>query len=430
MTVLAVLLLLTGALSGCSPTAYDLGTRALDEGDPHGAIALFDESLALDEDRFQSLRERGAAYLETGDPERALTDLKEAQVINDHDARLHWLLGQANSELANYNAASESYRRYQMLVSNRSIRRLAGLRLAQLREDAAFATAENLTEARQLGMAPDPNTVALFAFRPYDQQDPSEEDLKVCRALSVWVSADLAKIEELRSLAPDALELLYEAQGTNLEQRWQLDPASQVVSGGVQPARHMVRGEYGAIDAERVIMLGVLYDSEDKLAEDFPVQEDELDQLFQMETRFVLDLLDLMGIVPTPEQREAIGEKPTNNRQAFMAYADGLYRLWDLGDLEGAQASFERAGSLDPGFTMALEGAALAEAKQNPDQVVTVPAPPQPQLQTERALASAETLGMGLIPDDEAGDGNGATTQKVVAARGTATIRVRAEITP
>jgi len=191
----------------------------------------------------------------------------------------------------------------------------------------------------------------------------------------------------------------------------------------------MVRGEYGAVDEDRVIMLGVLYDSEDQMAQDCPVQEDELDQLFDMETRFVLDLLDLMGIVPTPAERESIGEKPTRDRRAFLAFADGLYRLWDLGDFEGAQASFDRASSIDPGFTMAATAAAVVEAQKSPDKVAAVPAPAPPKTSTERALTSAVGLGMGLIPETETGEATGAATQNVVAARGTATLRVRVEIT-
>jgi len=417
-------------LAGCSPTAYDLGARALEDGNPAEAIEYFDQALDLGEDQFLVLRERGAAHLEAGEAEAALVDLQAARALNDDDARLHWLLGQTNSQLANYDQAAESYRRYQMLVSSRAIRRLAGLRLAQLRQEAAQATADNLAQARQLGIAADPNTVALFAFRPYDQQDPPTEDLKICRALSVWVTADLAKVASLRPVAADAMELLYEAQGVSLENRWQIDPASLVAAGNVQPARHMVRGEYGAIDDDHVIMLGVVYDAEDQVARDCPVQEDELAQLFDLETRFVLDLLDLMGIVPTPEERRAIGEKPTRNKQAFLAFADGLYRLWDLGDLEGAETSFDRASSLDPGFVMAAEASAMVAAKQNPDQVVSVPPPPQLNTSKERALTSAAGLGLGLIPDSETGENGNAATQPVVAARGAATIRVRAEINP
>jgi hypothetical protein len=272
--------------------------------------------------------------------------------------------------------------------------------------------------------------VALYAFRPYDQQDPAEEDLKICRALSVWVIADLAKVESLRPVEAEALELLYEAQGMNIENRWQLDPASLVSAGNLQPARHMVRGEYGTVDEDHAVMLGVLFDSEAEATRDCPVQEDELAQLFDMETRFVLDLLDLMGIEPTPEERLAIGEKPTRNRLAFLAFADGLYRLWDLGDLEGARTSFEQAGSLDPGFTMATEAAVAAEVMQAPAQVTVVPAPTVVKTSTERALVSAADLGLGLLPEDEAGEGAEVATQNVTAARGAATVRIRVEIRP
>lgn len=424
---LALMLL---ASSGCAPTAHDLGVRALDQGDATAAMARFDEALAAGEDPFPVLRDRGAARLELGDPRGALADLEQARQLNDADARLYWLLGQANAADGNVDAASAAYRRYQMMVSDRAVKRLAAQRVAQLRLEAAQATAANLQEARRLGVPAPDNTVALFAFRPYDQQDPSEDDLRICRALSVWVTADLQKVAALRPVAADAMELYYEAQGTSRSDRWQLDPASLVESGKLQPARHMVRGEFGSVGKDRVVMLGVMVDAERQQVADFPVQEDRVEALFDMETQFVFDLLDRMGIEPTPEERLAIGEKPTRNPKAFMAYADGLYRLWDLGDPEGAQASFEAALSLDPGFAMAGDGLLEASAVKSGDATVVVPAPVAVKTSTERAMASAGHLGMGLVPDSDVGEASGVETQPTVITRGSATVRVRAEITP
>lgn len=418
-------------VSGCAPTAFDLGEKALREGDPAGAIESFDAALEAGDDRFLALRERGAARLEMGDPEAALVDLTAARQIRDHDARLQWLIGQANSQLANYDAATAAYQRYQMLSSSRAVKRLASMRLAQLRQETARATAVNLIQARQLGIEPDPETVALFAFKPYGGVDASEEDQKICRALSVWVTADLAKVASLRPVAADAVELLYEAQGVSLEERWRLDPSSMVAAGNLQPARHMVRGEYGTVADGRAVMLGVAYDSQRQEAADFPVQEDDLDRLFDMQTQFVLEVLAAMDVEPTAAELEAISKKPTRDRRAFLAFADGLFRLWDLGDFDGAQRSFERASGYDPGFAMAVDAATLSEAKSVSAQgAIAVPPPPPPRTGTERALRSSSGLGQGLVPDDETGEADGAETQNVVTVRGTATLRVRAEISP
>jgi len=430
LALIAGTVLLVTLSIGCAPTAYDLGTRALEMGALDEAVSRFDESLALEQEPFRARRDRGAARLETGELETALIDLMAAKDLRENDARLHWLLGRAYSDLARYDEASQAYRRYQMLVSSRAVKRLAAQRLAQLRMESARAAANNLLDARQLGVRAEPNTVAMFAFRPYDQQDPREEDLKICRALSVWVTADLQKVSSLRPVEAEALEMLYEAQGTSLADRWQLDPATMVASGNLQPARHMVRGEFGSVGDDRVVMLGVLIDSDRREVQDCPIQEDGVAQLFDMETAFVLDLLARMGIEPTPEERLAIGEKPTRHPRAFLAFADGLYRLWDLGDLDGAQASFENALAIDPSFTMAFEAAHQAGAQQLGDKAVSVPPPPVVNPGQERAMASAAGLGLGLIPESEQGDATGARTQDVVTARGAATVRVRAEITP
>jgi hypothetical protein len=84
-----------------------------------------------------------------------------------------------------------------------------------------------------------------------------------------------------------------------------------------------------------------------------------LEKLFDMEKTIVFGLLDSMGVVPTPEERQAILDyRPTKSPEAFLVYCEGLEREARR-DYSGAEDAFRRAASIDPGFS---EASASAEA--------------------------------------------------------------------
>jgi hypothetical protein len=87
-----------------------------------------------------------------------------------------------------------------------------------------------------------------------------------------------------------------------------------------------------------------------------------LDQIFDLEKTIVFGLLDTMGVEPTPEERQAIlNYRPTKSLEAFLAYCEGL-ELEARRNFSQAEASFQRAASIDPGFSEAS-----ASAEENGD---------------------------------------------------------------
>jgi hypothetical protein len=132
-----------------------------------------------------------------------------------------------------------------------------------------------------------------------------------------------------------------------------------------------------------------------------------------------------MGVTPTADERIAIGEKPTRNVQAFLAFADGVY-LRDLGSLADAADAFEQAALIDPGFHMAADAAAKVEAEEVGESPIAVDAPIPPSPGGDRAERSAGVLGLGLIPDGDSGDAELGTTDNILTTRGSASLRVDA----
>ena len=410
------------ALAGCASTAYDRGQRALLDGDPTTALAYFEEEIASGPRAAEAARERGAAQLAAGDVDAAVASLESSRAALGEDKRLHWLLGQAYAQANRPADAADAYRVYETLTSQRSVRRQVALRVAQLENDVASAEAHRVLALRADGVAPQDNSIAVFAFSPQDGENASLQDQKICRALGIWVTADLAKVSGLRIVAASQLDVIYKEQNFTYENRQMFAPASLVRSGNLQPARHMVRGLYGSFAGQQIAMGASCFDAAENRSGVCSELAGRESDLFDLETSLVLEVLGQIGIEPTAAEREAIGEKQTRNLDAFLAFADGVY-LRDIGDLDNAAAAFAEAAKIDPGFGMAKQFEASTQAEQV-DEVVLVSPPDPTPAGLERATSSMMQLGLGLIPDAGTGDQQGGGTTDLTIVRGSTLVRV------
>ncbi len=414
-------------VTGCATSPYERGRQAL-TSDPAAAARAFDQSIAAGSRVTDATRERGAARLQSGDTEGALSDLESARAMGDQSARLDWLLGNAYSKAGRYAEAATAYRSYEQFTGNRAVREATRERVAQLDHQVMAAAATSLREARMAGTQPPDNSVAVYAFQPAAGKQAPVDDQKICRALNVLVAADLAKVSALKTIAADQLDLIYREQRFTYENRQFFEPASLPAAGSLLPARHMVRGVYGSLPKEHLAMGAACYDALAGSSAQCSQQEGATSALFDMQTQLVLDVLKSLSVKPTAAELAAIGRKPTRNLRAFLAFSDGLY-MRDTGDPQGAQKAFEKAATIDPGFTLASEAAAATAVDiAGADVVIDVPPPVESSAAQERAMSSALQLGLGLIPDLASGDGTAGTVEEVVSARGEATLHITARV--
>lgn len=414
-------------VSGCAPGPYDLGRRALDQGDPRAAEQYFDQALELGERAYEAQRERGAARLAAGDLDGALSDLRPLTTEHPDDPRLQWLLGQTHSEAEDYASAAQAYRRYEQLTRDGQARAAAQVRVAQLEHRITVSVADSLLEERRGGRAPEPNSVAVVAFLPPpDSSAPAdsvqaERDASIRRALVAFVSADLAKVSRVRVVADDMMDVIREELAVSYDNRRYFEDGSLVPQGGEEPAQHLVYGYFESVVEDA--RMGAVKHADTTTA---PVSDLDgaFEQLMEMETALVVDVLESMQYPPTADELLALGVKPTRNLEAFLAFGDGL-RLRDAGRLDEAAAAFARAARMDSGFAMAKEQATMTQAMAAGPDPVTVPAPPAFVSNAPGAAAQATgALGFGLTPDGGTGDSS-ATTSDMTTVRGTTTLEVR-----
>lgn len=75
-------------------------------------------------------------------------------------------------------------------------------------------------------------------------------------------------------------------------------------------------------------------------------------RVFEAEKSLVFRLLDQLGVVPTPRERERIAQRRTDDLQALLAFSRGV-EARVLGDLTKARASFQEAAQRAPLFEAA-----------------------------------------------------------------------------
>lgn len=416
------------ALGGCSSSLFDQGVRAMQVGDLNQANDHFDAAIAAGVRAAEAQRERAAVRLDLGDVQGALADLEATTALGENDARRQWLLGRTYNALSRFAESATAYRSYERLSTQRSVRRQTQIKIAQLERRVSEEGAALLAQARRSGVEAPPRSVAVYSFAPLAGREGPLQDQKICRALEIWVSTDLAKVAGVQCVAAQELELLYAEQQFTYDNRQYFDPESLLPVGNLQPARHMVRGLFGTTTPAEVAMGAACYDSAQLTSDTCSEQSGDAEDLFDLETELVLDILGKIDVSPTQEELLAIGKKPTRNMQAFLAFADGAY-LQGLGRFDEAADAFQQAYGIDPGFAMAKEAAAQATAETlGATASVVVPGPPATVSgASSQAMRSSMQLGLGLIPDAGTGDSQTGVTTDIITARGDVRLDIRGE---
>lgn len=266
-------------------------------------------------------------------------------------------LGLAEEALGDYDAALVAYRRAQtMRVSGRSRteleQRLVALTRVRLAAEARQAIA---AEATLSAARPEPNTVAVLPWT-YLGAEESLRPLEV--GLAHLVVTDLAKVTRLRLVERERVQAL--VTEFRLDQAGRADPGTAARSGRLLRAGRVVQGAIREGGDSGTIRLDAnVVSTGDTGVEASGTASDRLQRLFDLEKAVVFQLLDRMGITLTPAERRAIGERPTADLQAFLAFSRGL-GAEDRGDLAAARQFFDQAAARDPGFSQARQRAMQA----------------------------------------------------------------------
>ncbi|MGK2858890.1 MAG: protein kinase domain-containing protein, partial [Thermoanaerobaculia bacterium] len=156
------------------------------------------------------------------------------------------------------------------------------------------------------------------------------------------IITELSKIRELRPRSRATVLAFRDKQATPAEIGHQLG-AAYVLTGSVRRAGSRLRINAQLIDTRT----------------DFPLWSErydrEMQDVFEVQDEIARKIADALRITLSPQEREALAAKPTDNLQAYDQFLRGRNYAARLSrqDLEFAIQMFENAVSLDPGFGLA-----------------------------------------------------------------------------
>ncbi len=392
-----LLLLLLGL--GCSSareSAYE------DPSAYRRQVASLTERLIRNPEDAEALRELGIIHLRTNQPMRAYEYLTQAYARNATDPSTAYHLGLASELVGKREEAFKLYASYADVPSRSAFHdRLEG----RYRWVARLVARDEMQRRLREETGPDrlqtsPRIVAVFPLT-YTGDDARYAALS--RGLAEMVSVDLAQIDELRVVERARLQALLEELA--LVETGAIDASTAPRGGRLLGAGRIVGGSYNVTAGRSILVDAGVMDLEntDTYAFESNALSDELKNLFRLQKDVVFSIVNQLGVELSAEQRGRIEKIPTSDLQAFLAFSRGL-KEEDAGNLAGAQSQYERAATLDPGFSMARlkadQAQLTAEEQGTAEEIVqaSIAGSESIDLVEDRLGMLGATVGAGILP--------------------------------
>ncbi|UCG62395.1 MAG: tetratricopeptide repeat protein [Candidatus Zixiibacteriota bacterium] len=357
MILKRALILLTLLLAGCSQSFYGSGRKLLEQGRYESAVDAFYKEIAANPQNAAAWRELGVTYYRMQDFLKAEDALKQANAIVP-DARTHLFLGLIYEKQNEYEKAIDAYAASLNLDPSKQTREKVTAHLDQLvykkiSQDVSLAL-ENEAEI-ETDTIPE-NTVAVVNFDGSHLQ-PDLAPLAV--GLAEFTSSDLAKVKSLNTVERLKVDAIIDE--LKLSQTGYVDPASAPRVGKLLGTSRIITGSLLGIGDDGFRLDGVIVGATDTTKQFTEANEGRLREMFDVQKKFVFDILDSLGVTLTIEERDAIREIPTESYLAFLAYSRGLY-FEQQGMHEQARQEFNTAVGHDANFSAAQVGMTKATA--------------------------------------------------------------------
>jgi TolB-like protein len=272
------------------------------------------------------------------------------------------LLGVAHEELGAFAEARASYGGALRSTGSPRLRSQLQQRLVMLQrhETQAYVKEAIASEARLATAPPRPHSVAVF---PLGVQAPDSVSAALGYGLTAMLITDLSQTDRLTVVDRVVVQALLDE--IRLGASGRVDERTAARGGRLLGAERIVRGSLVTTPDALTIDAAVVRPGTSREAQPARgsaiTESDVLENLFDVEKRLALRIYAALGIELTPAERAHVTRLPTTDLRALIAYGRGL-QASDAGDLAAALRFFSDATHIDPGFTLATEQAATAQA--------------------------------------------------------------------
>jgi len=174
-----------------------------------------------------------------------------------------------------------------------------------------------------------------------------KEDEYLRDGITEDITTELSKIKGLKTFSR-AMVLAYRDKPVTAGQVGKELGASYVLTGSLRRAGARLRINAGLVDAST----------------EFPVWSERYDRemkdVFEVQDEIAQKIAEALRITLSPQEQQALSEKPTEDLQAYDLYLRGRNYARRVGrqDLQFAIQMYENAVALDPGFALAHAGLA------------------------------------------------------------------------
>jgi TolB-like protein len=187
-----------------------------------------------------------------------------------------------------------------------------------------------------------PNTVAVLSFRNTTGKDTLDP---LQKGLAFLLMTDLSQLEKIQLVERVKLQALVEELNLGTSGLVSEDYAPRV--GRLLGASYLVGGDILPAQATDLQVKSSLLEVKDANVLGQPEARGKLEEIFGMEKKILFELIDLLKIALTAEQRSKLEKPFTTNLDAFLNFINGIESS-DRGNYSDAASYYQRAINKDP----------------------------------------------------------------------------------
>lgn len=333
------------AFYGC--TAMTRGDLRLQAGMPEAAIPYFRQHLSENPDDWIARKKLGIAYYKSGQPENALKELQKTLEAMPDDQETVYYLSLAESAAGDSLKAANTLKGFYHPGETVQKKIDQNVTLLEIKGGMDWARDALANEATLETTSPSPNSIAVCYYKDLS----SDGQFKYLqKALTEMIITDLSQVKTLTVV--ERIRLQYLLEEMEMGTTGIVDKTTAPRTGKLLGAEHLVIGtlETGSI----VSRTGIASTSKKDVVAAFSLTEDHGD-FFQLQKKIVHNILRIINVSPTSEEKKRVDEAHTRSFQAVVYFGHAL-DAQDRGDWKVAKQYYQLALKEDPNFKLAFWG--------------------------------------------------------------------------
>ncbi len=361
MTRLLPALFLITIACGSNNTLQHTGRGFLETGDYDLAIIQLRAEERMNPADVRIKRDLGIAYFRTKQYEKAVSKLSQAAKLNSRDQVSLFYLGVNYEFLQQLDKAAIVYRACSSLdikdeLKNELLARSQEIELKYSKKQIR----DHLSELKNSNShVTEPNSVAVLYFRNISEW---RELTPLLKGLAEVLITDLGKVQRLKIVKRKKVQLLLDE--LHLTPSGLLDQLKMRDTGRMLGAGKLITGGIERVDNTRIRLTAGVVDTKTGQLQGESVQvAGRLSEIPELEKILLVGLLKSLGVRLNSDEAKALQQFPTKNNLAFIAFSKGL-DFEDRNIIRQAKYQYEKAINLDAEFKLAKQRLAQLSQKR------------------------------------------------------------------